>query len=307
MTARLRDLPTLVEAARAAGATGEPHAALSRQACELVLDLLDADDTFGVDTLLAPVATSRDPLDESLVSSASGRSWMLGGAVVHVPNGAKATRFLTVVRSRPFAGRERGLRVYAIDADTPGVLVIPRRTIDADDAARVVFNGVQVGDERAVGPSRDATDALDVALDAITLLVVAEMLGAADAARRRAIEHVSTRVQFGEALIRKQAVAHRVADMTLACDAVALLLEDAVASAVAGTGRPDPLGVATAKLAANEQLPRVTAGAHQLHGGEGYYADQPLHRWHRRVSSLAVQYGDRRALTARAATLLGLR
>ncbi|MSW93132.1 MAG: hypothetical protein F2812_16220, partial [Actinobacteria bacterium] len=60
------------------------------------------------------------------------------------------------------------------------------------------------------------------------------------------------------------------------------------------------------KHAANRLLPTVTAHAHQLHGGEGYYADRPLHRWHRRVTALATQFGDQRAMRARNAELLGL-
>ena len=299
------DLAALVAEARAIGAAGTPSPFLSRTACRLVLAALEADDTFGVDSLLAPVASSRDPFDESLVASASGRSWVVGGSVAHVPHAVEASTFLTVVRSRPFAGRERGLRVYALDATTNGVHRTPRTTIDDDHAATVTLNSVQIGDERAIGPSRDATPAIDAALDALTLVVVAEMLGAADAARRHVLRRVRTRVQFGEPLARKQAVAHRVADMTMACDAVALLLDDALAQAANG-GPVDPLAAATTKLVASTRLPDVTAAAHHLHGGEGYYADQPLHRWHRRVSSLALQYGDRRALRDRSAQLLGL-
>ncbi len=300
------DLHALAERARAIGASGEASAHLTEAACALVFDALEVEQPPAADALVAPVADSRNPLDESLLASASGRAWVIGGRVSHVPHAIDARTFLTVVRSRPFAGRERGLRVYLVDADTPGVRVLPRDTIDADAAATVEFSSVQLGDERAVGPSRDATMAIDAALDATALVAVAEMLGAAQAARRTAMRRVHERVQFGEPLARRQVVAHRVADMTIACDAVALLLEDAIAVATANGGRPDPFTVAMAKLAANERLPQVTAAAHQLHGGEGYYADQPLHRWHRRVTSLALQYGDARAMRRRTAELLGL-
>ena len=295
------DLRALVAQARAAGATGEPSAVLARSSCTLVLDALEVTEDLPVDALVAPVASSRDPLDESLLASASGRGWLVSGSADHVARGADAASLLTVVRSRPFAGRARGIRVYLVDAATPGVTNVPLSGIDIESSARVGFDAVHIGDDRAVGPSRDATGAIDVALDCITIVAVAEMVGAADAARRAAMQWVTSRVQFGEPLARRQAIAHRVADMTIACDAVALLLDHALATAVENGGRPDPLVVVTAKLAANERLPEVTAGAHQLHGGEGYYADRPLHRWHRRVTSLAMQFGDRRALRARSA------
>ena len=300
------DLREAVEQARGIGASGEASGHLVRTTCDLVLDSLEVRDGATYDTLVSPVVSSRDPLDESLHASASGRGWLVSGTVAHVPQAVGASRLLMVVRSRPFAGRERGLRVYSVDAAMSGITIVPLTSIDADRSARIEFDAVRIGDERAVGPSRDATRAVDAALDCATIVAMAEMVGAADAARIAAIRWVSERIQFGEPLASRQAVAHRVADMTLACDAVGLLLESALASAITNGGRPDPLLVATAKLAANEHLPAVTAHAHQLHGGEGYYADRPLHRWHRRVTSLAMQFGDRPTLRARAAGLLGL-
>lgn len=305
MTRPSVDLRELVAQARLAGSRGDASKLLTDASCVLVLDALEVDTRTSFDALVTAVASSRNPLDESLLASPSGRSWVLSGEVRHVPHGRDAASLLTVVRSRAFAGRERGLRVYAVDADTPGIVATPIHTIDDDRAARIEFNAVQVGDERAVGPSRDATTAVDAALDCATLIAVAEMLGAADAARRAAMSWVSERVQFGEPLARRQVVAHRVADMTMACDAIGLLLDDALRTA-GDTTRPDALAVATAKLAANRLLPTVTAQAHQLHGGEGFYADRPLHRWHRRVTALATQFGDHRALRARNAELLGL-
>lgn len=306
MTRERVDLHDLVAQARVAGARAESSKLLTDASCALVLDALEVDADASFDALVTAVASSRNPLDESLLASPSGRSWVLSGQVRHVPHGRDASLLLTVVRSRPFAGRERGLRVYAVDAQTPGLGITPLPTIDDDHAARIEFNAVQVGDERAVGPSRDATNAIDAALDCATIVAVAEMIGAADAARRAAMSWVSTRVQFGEPLARRQVVAHRVADMTVACDAIGLLLADALASTGDNTGRPDALAVATLKLAANRMLPTVTAHAHQLHGGEGFYADRPLHRWHRRVTALATQFGDQRAMRARNAELLGL-
>lgn len=300
------DLATLVARSRAVGEAGEVSSHLVQASCALLLDALEIDDAGTFDALVGPVTTSLDPLDERLLASASGRSWVLSGRVPHVPGACGANRLLTVVRSRPFAGRERGLRVYAIDADTPGLTVEPLQTIDQDGAAVVEFDAVQIGDERAIGPSRDASAAVLAALDTTMLLAVAEMVGAADAARRTAMRWVHERVQFGEPLARRQVVAHRVADMTMAVDAVSLLLDATVADAVADGGVADPLAVTRCKLAASTRLPLVTAAAHQLHGGEGYYADRPLHRWHRRVTSLAAQYGDPRTLRRRAAGVLDL-
>jgi alkylation response protein AidB-like acyl-CoA dehydrogenase len=59
-----------------------------------------------------------------------------------------------------------------------------------------------------------------------------------------------------------------------------------------------------AKLVASSRLPDVTASAHQLHGGEGYYADRPLASLHKQVCTLAALFGGESHQRARLARLL---
>ena len=54
------------------------------------------------------------------------------------------------------------------------------------------------------------------------------------------------------------------------------------------------LVAAYAKPFAVERCRRVTAAAHQLHGGAGILASSPLHRWYRRVKAAESTYGTAR-------------
>src|SRR5690606_24522610 len=155
------------------------------------------------------------------------------------------------------------------------------------------LDDVEADDSAAVGPPRDATPVLTAILDTALVLAAAEMLGAASAAQDAATQWVKERHQFGAPLSSRQVVQHRIADMAIACAAVRALVDDAVARTEAG----EPFGTeaAIAKLVAGRRLPDVTAAAHQLHGGEGYYADRPLHRWHKRVLVLSALFGGPRA------------
>jgi alkylation response protein AidB-like acyl-CoA dehydrogenase len=253
--------------------------------------------------VVSAVADSRDPLDTRIDAAPSGRAWMVNGRAAHVPGGTSAHELLVVLRSRPFAGRERGLRPYRVPVHGDGITITPRPTLDDPSVAAVEFRAAAVGDERSVGPSRDAWPAFERVLDRMSVLAAAEMVGAARVAVRLAAEWVTTREQWGAALFTKQAVQHRLADMHIALvgaaesvDAALELRDDRQAFAEAAT---------IAKLVASTLLPEVTASAHQLHGGEGYYADRPLHRRHRRVVGLANQFGGPAALRGRLAGLSG--
>jgi alkylation response protein AidB-like acyl-CoA dehydrogenase len=48
----------------------------------------------------------------------------------------------------------------------------------------------------------------------------------------------------------------------------------------------------------------VSAAAHQLHGGEGIYADQPVHLWYRRIKAAEPVFGTPDFHRARVAAAL---
>ena len=93
-----------------------------------------------------------------------------------------------------------------------------------------------------------------------------------------------------------QAVQHRLADAYI--DVVTA--QDSVYDAAGVIDRGDEarLVAAAAKAYCNDACRRVTAAAHQVCGGEGIYADQPLHLWHRRIAALVPVLGTVRSLRA---------
>jgi alkylation response protein AidB-like acyl-CoA dehydrogenase len=69
---------------------------------------------------------------------------------------------------------------------------------------------------------------------------------------------------------------------------------DAVYDAATAVDRGEDaiLAASRAKAFAIDACRRVTAGAHQLCGGEGIHADQPVHLWYRRVKAIEPMYGS---------------
>jgi alkylation response protein AidB-like acyl-CoA dehydrogenase len=94
----------------------------------------------------------------------------------------------------------------------------------------------------------------------------------------RVIEHVKLRRQFGKALGKHQAVAHRVADMKLRLEGARLLLYRACW--LKDLKKDARLDISLAKLAVSEAAVQSGMDAIQLHGGLGVISeagiDQPL-------------------------------
>lgn len=246
--------------------------------------------------------TSGDPNDAGVEASATGRTWNLTGRVLVSQPPAELRWLLVVARSRPIGGRDRGLRVHRISAAARGLQLIPTTLVDGSPMYTALLDGVEATDNDSVGPPRDATPVLTEVFDTARLLAAAEMLGAARAALDVAIEWTAQRELFGAPLDTRQVVQHRIADMSLACTVVRALVDDAITRTE--TGESFATEAAVAKLVASRRLPDVTAAAHQLHGGEGYYADRPLHGWHKRVLVLASLFGGPVAQRRHLAALL---
>ncbi|MFA7667387.1 MAG: acyl-CoA dehydrogenase family protein [Burkholderiaceae bacterium] len=116
----------------------------------------------------------------------------------------------------------------------------------------------------------------------------AMVLGAAIGAYDQALEHVSTREQFGRALVDFQAVQLKVADMAIQIQAARLMLYHALA----GDGEwPDPLESSMVKIFGNEAAKSVSDTAIQLFGGAGYLRESGIERRYRYVRGYSIAGG----------------
>ncbi|QIG54595.1 hypothetical protein G6N82_10905 [Altererythrobacter sp. BO-6] len=117
------------------------------------------------------------------------------------------------------------------------------------------------------------------ALGAFALVV--QSAGALEAAFELTLEHVNTRVQFGKALGRFQAVQQAMAEFSVEAAAI-----DAAGQAMAavldkGGGLDDGamFEIAAAKLRANMAIEKCCPIAHRLHGAIGFTMEYALNRY----------------------------
>ena len=93
-------------------------------------------------------------------------------------------------------------------------------------------------------------------------------------------QHALRRPLYGQQVGDFQVARHRYVDMAIAVEAMELTTAEA---ALAPSGPQRDYFVSAAKVTANESLLDVVAGAHQLHGADGYYESHPLAAYTRRA------------------------
>jgi alkylation response protein AidB-like acyl-CoA dehydrogenase len=158
----------------------------------------------------------------------------------------------------------------------------------------VTLQSIRVEQALRIAPDRVAA----LKRDALVLQAAA-CLGSAEASLAMAVAHVSTRRQFGTALVANQAVRHTLARHKLSIEGLRSALERCFMT----TGLTD-LKAITAFVHGVEAGVAAAEGAIQLHGGMGFTWDVPAHRHLRHIRSLGQRGGIDSAREALAIALI---
>lgn len=122
-------------------------------------------------------------------------------------------------------------------------------------------------------------------------------LGIARGAFEAARDYMKSRKQFGRPIAEFQGLQWMLADMAMQIDASRLMIWRAAASAeTTGSGFPDPLLAAQAKVFASEMAVKVTNDALQLHGAYGYSRNNPVERMVRDARMFTIGGGTAQML-----------
>jgi alkylation response protein AidB-like acyl-CoA dehydrogenase len=234
-----------------------------------------------------------------VMATGTRRGWQLDGVARFVPYGADADDLLVMTDGGAGADRS-GPTLFAVPGSSSGLTTQLVPTVGGDRCRQVTFSGVEVDAAQVVGQVGGAMQWLPGVLDVGRVVIAAEMVGAASAALSHASHWASTRVQFNGPIGSLQAVQHRLADAFIDV----ITARDAVydAAGLIDRGEEAHGAAAAAKAYCSDACRRVTAAAHQVCGGEGIYADQPLHLWHRRIAALVPVLGSVGSLRATVAT-----
>ena len=122
-------------------------------------------------------------------------------------------------------------------------------------------------------------------------------LGVAQGSYEQALGFVKTREQFGRPIAEFQGLQWMLADMNVSLEAARMMLWRAAVSAQhTGSGFPDPMMAAQAKLLASETAVKVSNDALQMHGAAGYSRNLPLERMVRDARMFTIGGGTAQML-----------
>ncbi|HWB67504.1 MAG TPA: acyl-CoA dehydrogenase family protein [Mycobacteriales bacterium] len=154
-----------------------------------------------------------------------------------------------------------------------------------------------------LGPAGDQTELLRRVVDDATVMLCAELVGAAEAAFDLAVEYSKQRVQFGRPIGSFQAVKHIAADMLR--DLTLARVGSHYAAWASDSDAPDrESAAAMAKSWVAEAAIAVTGSCIQVHGGVGFTWDCPAHLYYKRAKATDLVLGRQGYQRARVADLV---
>ncbi|MCW2495280.1 acyl-CoA dehydrogenase family protein [Jatrophihabitans sp.] len=236
-------------------------------------------------TLAAPTVHGVFDPEAATVSATTGPGgWTLSGGLAHVPDGASADILLVPART------QEGLALFAVERGAAGLAHTDLFTMDrtrrqatfelADTPARLVADEV-------AAPAVCAR-----AVRVATALLAVSQVGGAQRMLDVTVQHVRTRIQFGQAVGAFQAVKHRCANMLMEVEQARSAAYHAVWALDSDSEIDDPdLAVALAKAVASDAFTSITRAAIQLHGGIGFTWEGSPQLYFKRATADLVTLG----------------
>lgn len=223
-------------------------------------------------------------------AEADGEAFVINGAKTWISNGGIADFYCVFARTGEAPGA-RGLSVFIVDADNPGLSIDERiETVAPHPLATLGFNDCRVPASAMIGESGDGFKVAMATLDVFRTTVAAAALGFARRALDEALDHTSTRQLFGAPLSALQMTEAAIAEMATDIDASALLI---YRSAWAKDCYQDRVTreAAMAKLHATEAAQKIIDQAVQLFGGKGVTRGSMVESLYRQIRALRIYEG----------------
>ena len=234
-----------------------------------------------------------DPAGIRLEAKRRRGEFVLRGEKLFVFDAGVADWIVVAARTRAAKNEpERGITLFLVERNAPGLSVTPLRTIDPTRRpAHLSFDQVSLPARQVLGRVDEGWPTLLHALRVATAGLCVETVGVAQRALDLTVQYALERKQFGRPIGGFQAVKHRCVDMMVAVENARSLAYYA-AWAVAGRHREATKALAMAKAYASETGKNVTGDAIQLHGGIGFTWEHDIHLYYRRALANEATFGS---------------
>ena len=165
-------------------------------------------------------------------------------------------------------------------------------TQDGLHAADIVFSGVEVGAEAAIGDPGGALPLIERVVDDARIALCAEAVGAMEQSLKSTVEYLKTRSQFGVPIGSFQALQHRAADMFIALEQARSMSMFATMASDFDDARERAAAVAAAKVQIGKSGKFIGQQAIQLFGGIGMTMEASIGHYFKRLAMIENSFGD---------------
>jgi len=219
-----------------------------------------------------------------------GDEYILEGAKTFISNAGIADFHTVFASTDPQAGR-RGISCFVVPAGTPGLeYVRPLVMSEPHPLGELAFRECRIPADHRLGEKGEGFKLGMAVLDRLRPTVGAAACGMGGRALAEALDHASSREQFGRPLADFQLVQEKLSRMATELDAARLLTYRAAWLHDQGRERIT-LEAAQAKGYATEAAQGIVDDAVQILGGRGVMADHPVDRLYRAVRALRIYEG----------------
>jgi len=184
-----------------------------------------AGEKIGAIALTEPDAGS-DVAGITTRATRDGDTWVLSGRKMFITNGTRA-QFLTLAAQTEPGSRHRGISLFLVDTDLPGLSVsrkLDKLGMRASDTAEIVLDDVRVPAGNLLGGTAGEGFAqLSWQLQYERLSGAAQSIGQCDEILGRTIEYARERHAFGRPIADNQVIAHKLADAATELEAARAL------------------------------------------------------------------------------------
>lgn len=232
-----------------------------------------------------------DISDIATQAKANGDKYLLSGRKNVVLNGGNADLLIIPARTSGSQKDQRGITLFAVAADSPGISRKCYTTVDAHQAADISLENVEAGAGSILGEVGGGFATLQSVIDDATLAVCAEAIGIIRAMHDKTVEYSRNRVQFGVPIGTFQALQHRMVDTLVACEQTySLLLWTAMVNAA---GDPEARqAISALKYQVGTSGQRVGQEAVQIHGGMGVSWELDIGHYFKRLTAIGLLFGN---------------
>jgi alkylation response protein AidB-like acyl-CoA dehydrogenase len=221
-----------------------------------------------------------------------GGGWSLSGRKSVVLDAPSADYLLVSARSAGQVNDARGISLFAVRRDAPGVTLLAYPTQSGARAADVEFTDVVVHADAMIGAPGQALGIIERAVNSAIAALCAEALGIVTALNEATLNYLKTRKQFGVPIGVFQALQHRMADMVIAAEQIRSMAIIAAVHADSKHAAEARRAISGAKAYIGQAARFVGQQAVQLHGGMGMVDDIIVSHYFKRLTMIDMSLGD---------------